>query len=119
MSEYINNREYRMGGIMENNKILCPTCNSNKLVVKYEAKYVYSYSIDNDVPGLNNKKEFLPFLYDGREQTEAKQYVECCVCGTIYPCFFSQGSQGLDFKVLHQALEKGEVKKSGLENKST
>ena len=94
---------------MENNQFLCPACNSKKLMVKYEAKYVYSYEIDNDAPGLKNTTEFLPFLHDKREQTEAKQYIECSFCGTQYPCFFSQGSQDLDFKVLHRAPKHGKV----------
>ena len=93
-----------MRGFMDNKRFLCPACKSNKLMVKYEAKYVYSYEIDNDAPGLKNTKEFLPFLYDKREQTETKQYIECSACRTQYPCFFTQGSKGLDFKVLHQAL---------------
>lgn len=91
---------------MDNNRFMCPVCKSDKLMIKYEAKYVYSYEIDNDAPGLRNTTEFLPFMYDRREQTEAKQYIECVVCGTQYPCFFSQGSQGLDLKVLHQVLEQ-------------
>ena len=96
------------------NKLLCPTCNSNKLSIKYEAKYVYSYMIDNDAPGLRNKEELLPFMYDKREQTQSRQYIECSVCGTQYPCFISQWNEGINFKVLQQALGQHNIEGSNL-----
>ncbi|TYQ18113.1 UNVERIFIED_CONTAM: hypothetical protein Cloal_0520 [Acetivibrio alkalicellulosi] len=94
---------------MDNNRLLCPTCNSNKLMIKYEAKYVYSYVIDNDAPGLKNTAEFLPFMYDGREQTESKQYIECSGCGNQYPCFISHWDERINFKVLQKTLENTKV----------
>lgn len=87
---------------MDNKEIICPACKSSKLMIKYEAKYVYSYAIDNDAPGFKNTTELLPFMYDNREQTEAKQYIECNACGAQYPCFYSLGSNALDFKLLQK-----------------
>lgn len=92
---------------MENNRLICPACSSNELTAKYEAGYIYSYIIDSDAPGLKNTEEFLPFLYDNREQKEARQYVECNTCKTQYPCFFTEGNKGIDFKVLQKAFNKG------------
>lgn len=83
---------------MPNNQLTCPVCKSNKLMMKYEAKYVYTYVIDSDTPGLKNETEFLPFLYDKREQTEADQYIECGTCGARFPCYYSQAEDGFDFK---------------------
>lgn len=62
----------------------CPVCDSNNFVLRYQSTFVYSYIIDSDAPGLNNHDEFLSFLYDSREQKEAKQYIECISCGTKY-----------------------------------
>lgn len=63
----------------------CPICNSNKLTMRYEASYVYSYVIDNDAPGLMNSDEFLSYLYDKRELKTSRTYIECNNCGTQYP----------------------------------
>lgn len=68
---------------------ICPACNSNGLTLKYEATYVYSYLIDESAPGTKNDEEFLSFLYDNREQTNAKQYIECNFCGARYPYYKS------------------------------
>lgn len=89
---------------MEKRQFICPACGSHHLLAKYEAKYVYSYIIDSDEPGTLNTKEFYPFLYDKREQTESKQYVECLSCKTQYPCSFTTDNKGVDSKVLEQAV---------------
>lgn len=87
---------------MSNSRFICPACKSDDLTVKYEASYVYSYCLDKDAPGLKNKEEFLPFLYDKREQKEARQYIECNVCKAQYPCFFDEGGEGIDFNILEK-----------------
>lgn len=89
---------------MENRQVICPACCSSKLTAKYEARYIYSYIIDSGAPGLKNKEEFLPFLYDKREQLEARQYIECDICGTQYPCYFTEGNKGIDLQYLHKAM---------------
>lgn len=101
---------------MDNNRFLCPVCDSCKLMMKYEAKYVYSYAIDNDAPGLKNKAELLPYLYDKREQTEARQFIECSSCGTQFPCF-SQDCREFDFKLLHGAIYPGNADRPELLNR--
>lgn len=75
---------------MDEKKNTCPVCSSSKLVLKYEASYVYSYLIDSDAPGTLNKNAFLPFMYDRREQKDIKQYIECDQCGTQFPCYFQE-----------------------------
>jgi len=75
---------------MRDVKRLCPVCRSSRLIMKYEAKYVYSYVIDDDEPGLKNETEFLPFLYDTREQVEAGQYIEYGSCRARYSSVRSQ-----------------------------
>lgn len=91
---------------MKNNIFVCPTCKSTELTAKYEAKYIYSYKIDSDAPGLKNTEEFLPFIYDKREQQEARQYIECNVCGTQYPCFFTEGNKGIDLKMMQKIISE-------------
>lgn len=65
--------------------LVCPVCQGKNFQIKYEASYVYSYNIDLDAPGLKNTTEFLPYLYDSRTQTDAKQYLQCNVCQAQYP----------------------------------
>jgi transposase-like protein len=89
---------------MEPGQIVCPSCNSSNLTAKYEAKYVYSYIIDSNAPGLKNKEELLPFLYDNREQVESRQYIKCESCGKQFPCFFSTKSNGIDLNDLQKVF---------------
>ena len=84
------------------NDVACPVCNSGHLILKYEATYEYSYIIDSNAPGLNNIKELLPYMYDKREQKDAKQYLECGICGTTFPCYFDKWSE----EVTAQSIQK-------------
>ncbi|CUH93860.1 hypothetical protein [Herbinix luporum] len=70
---------------MESNKYTCPVCKSKNLFLKHEASYIYSYVLDSDAPGLKNSLIFSPFLYDKREQTSSKDYIECEKCNTRLP----------------------------------
>ncbi len=76
---------------MEQSKHICPICDSNDLILRHEASYVYSYLIDSDTPGLKNKKEFRSYQYDKREQKNSREYVECKNCGSQYPSSFLYG----------------------------
>ncbi|MDF2908582.1 MAG: hypothetical protein K0R34_3903 [Herbinix sp.] len=76
---------------MELNHYRCPICNGKKLTLRYEASYVYSYILDEDAPGHKNSEEFLSFLYDKREQTNSRTFIECNECGTQYPYTFLNG----------------------------
>ena len=69
----------------------CPICNGKKLTLRYEASYIYSYILDEDAPGLKNSEEFLSFLYDKREQTDSRTFIECNQCKTQYPYTFLNG----------------------------
>lgn len=93
--------------------IQCPACGSNQLLARYEATYVYSYIIDDDVLGSKNKEEFLPFLFDNREQKDAKQYVECTHCHAHYPCSFSEGNKGIEMTILQKAIRSDHVTRPG------
>lgn len=89
-------------------QLVCPSCNRSNFLMKYEATYVYSYAIDSDAPGLKNKQEFLPFLFDNREQTVTKQFLECTNCGSRYECYFDQWDEKVSIKDLQAAIS-GEV----------
>lgn len=84
--------------------LVCPVCNGHDFLLKYEASYVYSYVIDADAPGLKNNAEFLPFLYDNREQTAAGQYLQCGGCHTKYPCYFNDWDGQISTKALQDAI---------------
>jgi hypothetical protein len=86
------------------NYITCPACHGDAFKMKYRVSYEYSYIIDANAPGLKNKKEFLPFLYDDREQKEAQQFLECSNCGAQYPCYFTEWEQGANIEALQRAV---------------
>jgi len=88
-------------------KLVCPVCKGSNFSAKYEATYVYTYIIDSDAPGLNNKTQLLPYMYDSREQKESKQYIECNTCGAQYPCYYDEGSKSIDFSRMQNALLSG------------
>ncbi|OPX44897.1 hypothetical protein CLHUN_14510 [Ruminiclostridium hungatei] len=77
--------------------VKCPNCSSSTFLIKYEATYVYSYNIDSDAPGLKNTTGFLPFMFDKREQKDARQYLECQTCGRQFPYYLDvDGKTGID-----------------------
>lgn len=75
-------------GVVNMSKHYCPICNSELLKLRHEATFVYSYTIDDDAPGLRNHDVFKSFQYDKREQTDSKEYIECETCGSKYPTNF-------------------------------
>ncbi|PYG87617.1 hypothetical protein LY28_01989 [Ruminiclostridium sufflavum DSM 19573] len=91
---------------MSESGLVCPLCASTSFCVKYEATYVYSYLIDSDAPGIKNTEEFLPFLFDSREQKETKQFIECGKCGAKFNCYFNQWDNKIDITDLQSALKK-------------
>ena len=84
--------------------VVCPVCKNNQLAIKYEAGYIYTYAIDSNAPGLKNNEEFLPFLFDRRDQKEATQYIECNGCGSKYPCCFNHWDNGISITALQNAV---------------
>ncbi|MCX7710844.1 MAG: hypothetical protein N2484_13475 [Clostridia bacterium] len=84
--------------------LVCPSCKRVSFSLKYEATYVYSYVIDGDAPGRRNKLELLPFMFDNREQKEAKQFLECNECGLQVPCYFDKDNRMMDFASLQHEL---------------
>jgi len=80
----MDNNSYKEDFYMNEKKYICPICNSDKLFLKHEASYVYSYKIDSDAPGIKNTTTFSPYLYDRREQTSSREYLECDNCKTRY-----------------------------------
>lgn len=76
---------------MKKSKYICPICNGSDLELKHEASYVYSYLLDSDAPGSKNSDIFLSYLYDRREQTKSKEYIQCNQCGTRFSPTFLNG----------------------------
>ncbi|HCC08193.1 MAG TPA: hypothetical protein DEP72_08580 [Clostridiales bacterium] len=93
------------------NNLICPSCNNNDFIGKYEALYVYSYFIDSNAPGLKNDENFYSFLYDKRELKGRKQYVECCNCGAQYPCDFTEGNKGVNSNTLKNIVNSNSTHK--------
>ena len=86
--------------------LICPVCQKNRFVVKYEASHVYSYVIDSDAPGQKNSDEFLSFQFDNRELLDSAQYVECQTCGAKFPCSFSVWDKKTSIEKLQAALDR-------------
>lgn len=80
-----NNSSNNIDSHIDNSRFLCPVCNSSGLVLRHEARYIYSYLLDSDSPGLLNSKEFLSYQYDRRELMDNRTFVECTGCGTQFP----------------------------------
>lgn len=91
------------------NCLVCPSCGGKKFTAKYEASYVYSYIVDSDAPKLKNDKEFLSFLFENREQKDAKQYIECNNCKERYPCSFGAGTTEVELTILRKAVRADHV----------
>lgn len=88
----------------DNARIVCPVCNADHFTLKYQATYEYSYRIDENAPGVNNTDDFLPYMYDKREQKNANQYIKCNICGTNYPCSFDKWPEGINSKMIQEAI---------------
>jgi DNA-directed RNA polymerase subunit RPC12/RpoP len=98
--------------MQQSNSILCPSCNNSQLLLKYEVSYEYSYAIDANAPGECNRSEFLPYLYDNREQKESHQYIQCQTCGAKFPCCFDHWDQGISAEALQKAINSTSKKDS-------
>lgn len=98
---------------MTHRRIFCPVCDGNHLLLKYQATYEYSYVIDSDAPGLCNDKELRSYLYDNREQKEAKQFIECGTCGAEFPCYFGEWYGGVTAQSIQAAILSAHSKTTG------
>lgn len=87
----------------------CPVCGHRDFLIKYEATYVYSYVVDSNAPGLRNDYEFLPFMFDNREQKETKQFIECHTCRTKFPCYFNHLDRNIGLDVLQNAISQENI----------
>lgn len=88
----------------DKNLLQCPNCGGHNFLIKYEATYVYSYNIDSNAPGYKNTEEFLPFMYDKREQKDARQYLECKECCLQFPCYLSAWDNKIGGQELQRAV---------------
>ena len=94
-----------------NESLVCPKCNSKNFEIKHEATYLYTYKIDTVNRNIDDKElENLPFLFDNREQTCFKEYIECNQCGTKYPCSFNKDNQTIDLTIMRKAIRADNVK---------
>jgi DNA-directed RNA polymerase subunit M/transcription elongation factor TFIIS len=99
-----------------NESLKCPRCDSENFEMKHEATYLYTYKIDtansNNNNNNNDESENLPFLFENREQTSFKEYIECHNCGNRYPCSFHKDSQTIDLTIMKKAIRADNVDKT-------
>lgn len=90
--------------------VVCPKCNSKNFEIKHEATYCYTYKIDLLNAKLDDEElENLPFLFDNREQTDFKEYIECSKCGVKYPCSIDKDNQTIDLTIMKKAIRADNV----------
>ncbi|MCY6371145.1 hypothetical protein [Clostridium ganghwense] len=88
-----------------NESLVCPNCNSKYLKLKHEATYVYTYKINTPETGTwSNETETLPFLFDNRQQTNLKEYLECEKCGAKFPYSFDKDNPKIDLTISQKAI---------------
>lgn len=94
-----------------NEELVCPKCKGENFEIKHEATYVYTYKIDTVYENKHDEQpENLPFLFDNREQTNFKQYLECKQCGTKYPCSFDKDNETIDLTIMKKAIRSDYIK---------
>ncbi|MBW9159551.1 MULTISPECIES: hypothetical protein [Clostridium] len=94
-----------------NESLKCPKCNSKNFEIKHEATFLYTYKIDTVNETISEEgSENLPFLFDNREQTCFKEYIECSTCGSKYPCSFDKDNQTIDLTIMKKAIRADNVK---------
>ena len=84
--------------------INCPKCNGSRFSVKREATYLYTYKLETSVTGNSIEEEALPFLFDNREQTGSREYLQCEQCGAQYPCDLDREHDHIQFTILRKAI---------------
>jgi DNA-directed RNA polymerase subunit RPC12/RpoP len=93
-----------------NESLTCPRCDSKNFEMKHEATFLYTYKIDITNASIDEKQsENLPFLFENREQTCFKEYIECLNCGNKYPCSFNKDSQTIDLTIMKKAIRADNV----------
>ena len=93
-----------------NETIICPKCHSKNFEIKHQATYLYTYKIDTMNANADDiESQNLPFLFDNREQTCFKEYIECNQCGIRYPCSIDTANQTIDLTIMRKAIRADNV----------
>ena len=93
-----------------NETIICPKCNSKNFEIKHQATYLYTYKIDTTSANTDDvESQNLPFLFDNREQTCFKEYIECNKCGVRYPCSIDTDNQTIDLTIMRKAIRADNI----------
>lgn len=93
-----------------NESLVCPKCKSKNFEIKHEATYLYTYKIDTANVNIDDEElENLPFLFDNRQQTCFKEFIECNQCGTKYPCCINIDNQTVDLTIMKKAIRSDQV----------
>ena len=93
-----------------NESLICPKCKGKNFEIKHEATFLYTYKIDSVNGTIDDEEsENLPFLFDNREQTCFKEYIECSKCGVKYPCSINKENQTIDLTIMRKAIRADNV----------
>lgn len=85
--------------------LICPKCNNNSFTIKREATYVYSYKFSSeDVIETNDKTKALPFLFNNREKTSSKEFIECDYCAAKYQVSLNKCNKDINLTILQKAI---------------
>ena len=85
--------------------LTCPKCQGTHFTVKREAAYLYTYKLDTPkAADWSKNEEVLPFLFDNREQTYDREYLQCEECGEKFPCELDLNGSQIEFTILQKAI---------------
>ena len=93
-----------------NETLVCPKCKNKNFTIKREATYLYSYKFSTkDAVSAEHETKELPFLFDNREKTEFKEFIECDNCGARFPVVLEECNKNINFTILQKAIRSDYV----------
>ncbi len=99
-----------MFGLEIKNSIVCPKCKGNSFELKREATYIYTYKLEAPVAeNTNEKDEALPFLFDNREKSGDREYLQCGSCGSQFPCESDIANAKIHMTIVQKAIRSDNV----------
>lgn len=88
----------------------CKKCNSNNFLLRKESTFIYSYKVNVTEIGLDDE-DYLPFIFDNREEKERREFLECQDCKTTYPVRIEEKNNKIRLTILQKAIRSDHTSK--------
>ncbi|MFZ5351896.1 MAG: hypothetical protein ACOZCL_04115 [Bacillota bacterium] len=90
--------------------LICPNCKSGSFDLKREATYLYTYKLETPLSEQNTRsEEALPYLFDNREKTCDREYLQCSTCGAKFPCTSDIANGRIHMTIVQKAVRTEHV----------